>query len=98
MVECAFGLLSNKWRFLHSAIYLNMQNAISAVKAACILHNFVRQRVGVCFEEALMHPMQRAEWSGSRGSTIGAHIRNDFTRYFMTTGQVPWQMEATEKA
>lgn len=96
VVECAFGLLTNKWRFLHGLINLNRENAICAVKAACILHNFVRERDGVAFEEQVMHNMQRAQWSGSRGNTSGAHVRDGFTNYFMTAGQVPWQLEAIE--
>ncbi|KAM5148079.1 uncharacterized protein ACMZJ9_011739, partial [Mantella aurantiaca] len=48
MVECAFGILANKWRVLHTAISLNIDNAVEVIKAACILHNFVLMR-GVQF-------------------------------------------------
>ncbi|KAM5165210.1 LOW QUALITY PROTEIN: uncharacterized protein ACMZJ9_007653 [Mantella aurantiaca] len=40
MVECTFGILANKWRVLHTAISLNVNNAVEVIKAACILHNF----------------------------------------------------------
>lgn len=42
-VECAFGILTNKWRVLHSPIQVNPDFAIHIVKATCILHNFVRR-------------------------------------------------------
>nr|CAI5844571.1 unnamed protein product [Callosobruchus analis] len=38
MVECTFGILANKWRI---------------IKAACILHNFVRCKGGVNFDDTL---------------------------------------------
>lgn len=41
-VECAFGILSNKWRIFHRPLNVSQEFAISIVKAACILHNFVR--------------------------------------------------------
>uniref|UniRef100_A0A8C5MYM5 DDE Tnp4 domain-containing protein n=1 Tax=Leptobrachium leishanense TaxID=445787 RepID=A0A8C5MYM5_9ANUR len=34
VVECAFGILSNKWRILHRPINLKLENAISVVKAS----------------------------------------------------------------
>ncbi|XP_068129725.1 uncharacterized protein [Hyperolius riggenbachi] len=47
VVECAFGVLANKWRVLHSSINLSVPNAISVVKATCVLHNFVLDLEGV---------------------------------------------------
>lgn len=85
VVECAFRLLCNKWLFLHTAINLNMQNAIMAVKAACVLHNFVLQHADLLFEDALMHTIKRAQWAGSRDSTSGAHARDN-----IASGEHPW--------
>lgn len=95
VVECAFGILANKWRFLHSAINLKMENAISAVKAACVLHNFVALRDGYNHEDSLMHDMEGARWSASRGTSNGATVREEFTSFFMSAaGSVPWQQDA----
>lgn len=95
VVECSFGILANKWRFLNTAISLNMDNAIAAVKAACVLHNFVHARDGFRFEDTLMHSMETAQWSGARGSSQGVTVRDQFARYFISpSGQVPWQLEA----
>ncbi|XP_040184702.1 protein ALP1-like [Rana temporaria] len=97
VVECAFGILANKWRVLHTPIVLNMQNAVCAVKAACALHNFIRQRDGFKFEDPVHENMERAHWTGVRGSRQSTHVRDQFASYFMSpAGQVPWQLDAIE--
>ncbi|KAF0712181.1 protein ALP1-like, partial [Aphis craccivora] len=50
-VECAFGVLTNKWRVLHTAILVEPEFCDDIVKACCILHNFVRKRDGCNYEE-----------------------------------------------
>ncbi|KAH9633818.1 hypothetical protein HF086_005452 [Spodoptera exigua] len=53
-VECTFGILSNKWRVLHTAILVNPDFATEIVKTTCVLHNFVRRRDGLnCNDELL---------------------------------------------
>ncbi|XP_040193323.1 protein ALP1-like isoform X1 [Rana temporaria] len=95
VVECAFGILVNKWRVLHTPIVLNMQNAISAVEAACALHNFVRQRDGLDYEEPVHESLERAHWTGVRGNTQGTHVREQYAAYFVSPeGQVPWQLNS----
>ncbi|XP_053319731.1 uncharacterized protein LOC128491433 [Spea bombifrons] len=55
VVECAFGIMANKWRVLHTVIHLNVETVDQVVKACCALHNNVRDRDGleVDFEQ---HP------------------------------------------
>ncbi len=55
-VECAFGVIANKWRVLHTAILLKLDNVDKIVKACCLLHNFVRKRDGINFEDVETHP------------------------------------------
>lgn len=43
-VECAFGILTNKWRILNRALDISITLSIDIVKACCILHNLVRKR------------------------------------------------------
>ena len=45
-VECAFGILANKWRVFHTSISLDPDFVKEIVLAACVLHNFVRVRDG----------------------------------------------------
>ncbi|XP_044143939.1 protein ALP1-like [Bufo gargarizans] len=95
VVECAFGILANKWRFLHSPIYFKLETAISAVKAACALHNFVRLRDGYNFEDSLSHSLESRNQSGVRGTRHGAAVRDHFNTYFVSPhGALPWQLEA----
>ncbi|XP_053964136.1 uncharacterized protein LOC128867068 [Anastrepha ludens] len=51
-VECAFGLLANKWRIFHTPILVQPDFIDEIVKACCILHNFVRKRDGINYEES----------------------------------------------
>ncbi|GBP23647.1 hypothetical protein EVAR_80264_1 [Eumeta japonica] len=50
-VECAFGVLCNKWRVLHTPLLVNPNFATHIVKAACVLHNYVRRRDGYNYND-----------------------------------------------
>ena len=51
--EYAFGILCNKWRIFHPAIDVRPHFCDVIAKTCCILHNFVRQRVGFRFQDTL---------------------------------------------
>jgi len=51
IVECAFGVLTNKWRVLHTAILVEPEFCDDIVKTCCIFLNFVRKRDGCNYEE-----------------------------------------------
>jgi len=51
MVECAIGILCNKWRIFHRAIDVRPGLCDVTVKTCYILHNFVRQRDGFQFQD-----------------------------------------------
>ncbi|KAJ8936208.1 hypothetical protein NQ314_012457 [Rhamnusium bicolor] len=55
LVECTFGILSNKWRIFHTSMTISPDFAMLVTKAACVLHNFVRARDGYKFEDSLAH-------------------------------------------
>lgn len=50
-VECAFGILTNKWRILHRSLNVSKEFAKDIVKACVVLHNIVREYDGFHFEE-----------------------------------------------
>ena len=52
-VACAFGILSNKWRIFQRPLNVSPDFAVVIVKACVVLHNFVSERDGYKFEDAL---------------------------------------------
>lgn len=59
-VECAFGMLTSKFRVFEGPISCNEECAVAIVKAACALHNFIRFLEGI-FQE----PSNFAQSSGA---------------------------------
>lgn len=90
-VECAFGILANKWRVLHSAILVEPNFADDVVKACCILHNYVRRRDGYKFEDSLSNNLEDFQNRNSGARQQGIEIREYFSEYFMNSGSVPFQ-------
>ncbi|CAH1992770.1 unnamed protein product [Acanthoscelides obtectus] len=46
-VECSFGMMSSKFRILHTTIGLNINTVDNIVKAVCLLHNFIKKEEGI---------------------------------------------------
>ncbi|CAL4093492.1 unnamed protein product, partial [Meganyctiphanes norvegica] len=95
-IEQAFGILTNKWRILHRALNVNVDNADAITRACVILHNFVRERDGGKFEQAdLNHGLDAGVPLHQPGGTRPAHtIRQKFADYYSSAeGSVPWQDE-----
>ncbi|XP_050515077.1 uncharacterized protein LOC126891204 [Diabrotica virgifera virgifera] len=88
-VECAFGLLANKWRILHRPIDVTFPDVI--IQACCVLHNFVRKRDGYNFRDTLTCPLESVSTTGTRGTVDGLTTRDAYAIYFSTEGAVPWQ-------
>jgi hypothetical protein len=95
MVECAFGILANKWRIFHRPLGVTPQFCDSIVKACCILHNFIRQNDGFQLEDTLYESnFKSIQAAGTRQNTKGKHVRDYFAKYFMSPhGAVPWQYD-----
>ncbi|XP_045456362.1 protein ALP1-like [Melitaea cinxia] len=98
-VECAFGILSNKWRIFHRPLNVNTDLAIDIVKCCCILHNFVRARDGgnasesiavVDYEDVIIDITQSQAITRVSAANM---IRDMFPDYFMSEeGALPWQL------
>lgn len=94
-VECAFGILSNKWRIFHRPLNVSKNFAKDIVKACVILYNLVRDRdestsddfyVAKGFAEL---PVKR----NIRGGRRANDTRQCLTNYFLSpNGSLPWQM------
>lgn len=94
-VECAFGILTNKWRIFHRPMNLNLEFIISIVECCCILHNFVRARDGYDFDDTLtvwgLEDMVHARSSRQAGRPVNER-RNVLADYFVSdVGKLSWQ-------
>jgi hypothetical protein len=94
-VECAFGILSNKWRIFQRPLNVSPYFALDTVKACVFLHNFAREGDSLKFEDAMIvtgHEDVPDGQSVLRGLTAN-NVRNKVAEYFLTdAGAVPWQM------
>jgi hypothetical protein len=81
MVECAFGVLANKWRIFHGPLYVTPQFCDSIVKACCILHNIIRRNIGFQIEDTLYEiNFKSIQAAGTRRNTKGKHVRDYSTK------------------
>ncbi|CAH1969151.1 unnamed protein product, partial [Acanthoscelides obtectus] len=95
--ECAFGIMSGKWRILLKPIETKIETAINIVKAICILHNFVIEQEGFktnkeC-QTGFSGDINPSTYTHSqyRFSEDAKRTREILTNYFVTTGAVEWQ-------
>lgn len=92
-VECAFGILSNKWRIFHKVMACDVKLAVNIVKVCCALHNFVRDRDGVRFKDTLeiseLFDGEVVE-PPTRGRKAAYKYRYKFAEYFSSpSGALP---------
>jgi len=104
-IECTFGMMTEKFQVLGTAIRCrNVDKVNNIVEACCILHNFIRKREGTRytmrnFEENLRNNIIdfTAEDSTSNERTVndqssGYALRDYLSRYFITPqASLPWQ-------
>ncbi|XP_029345737.1 uncharacterized protein LOC115033040 [Acyrthosiphon pisum] len=91
-VECAFGVLANKWRVLHTTILVSPKFVDDIVKSCCVLHNFVRKRDGYNFEDMESEcNLDDIEVRGTGSRSNGIEIREAYAEYFVHEGAVPFQ-------
>jgi hypothetical protein len=85
-VECAFGILRNKWRIFQRPLNVNPDFEVVIVKANVVLHSFVRGRDGYNFEDALtMTGLEDVpDGQSVHGGITANNIRNKVFDYFLT--------------
>lgn len=97
VVECAFGILSARWRLLLRDINLHPDHVDSVVVAACILHNYLLSpsdnlRMLDEAEERGGRLPQARNLGGHRAAAQAYENRRTFTTYFNSpAGSVAWQ-------
>lgn len=99
-IECAFGILANKWRIFHRPLNAKKSFAIIIVNACCILHNFVRSKDGnrSAREEASNETDTEAsgfhdipQGNMGRGNRQACSYRDLFAEYFQNEGKLNCQ-------
>lgn len=96
-IECSFGILANKWRIFHRPLNVDIDFAEVVIKAACVLHNFVRQRDGKredTFPQCSMHNLTFDRVS--RGNMRAVSVRDKFAHYFSEIAPLEWQNKVIE--
>jgi hypothetical protein len=91
-VECAFGILTEKWRSLNKATEMNVNTAERIVRCICLLHNIIMDLEGTTHHSDLQQTSQireshkaKANVSGrsnSRSSKGATDVTNVFKAYF----------------
>ena len=102
-VECAFGILANKWRLLLRSIETDPKVADSIIKCAAVLHNVVIDKEGI-HKELLAAVSEKVASSDRKNAGLKTGrrynhsasnpiaIRNCWKKYFNSEiGSVPWQ-------
>lgn len=98
-IECAFGLLTSKFRVLETPICCNIDKIDSIIQAICVLHNFIRVHDGVFtnptfqLKEHIIANNNPIQPGRHRRPTNGAlELRNRLCNFFnQPTGALPWQ-------
>ena len=94
-MECAFGILSNKWRIFQRPLNVSLDFAVDIVKACVVLHNFVHERDGCKFEDALrvIGLEDAPDGQSVRGRLTANSVRNKVADYILKdAGAASWQM------
>ena len=102
-VECAFGILSSRWRMLQRHLILSPEMAGHTVRAVCVLHNILT-KLSDHFTQSVednIHRLQQpvesqleplGAFHGYKTSFDASQVRMIFTRFFVCRkGAVPWQ-------
>lgn len=94
-IESSFGILANKWRIFHRPLNVDIDLAEKIIKAACILHNFVRKRDGNATHDC-SNPSSSAFGNfnkdvKSRGNPRALDNRDLFKNYFVNVAPLDWQ-------
>lgn len=102
-MECAFGMMTSKFRLLESPISCKLEKIDTLVKALCVLHNFIRihdgvhstpqdinESSGISGETQIMRIHENR--SRTRPTTVALELRDRLCNYFLKPcASLPWQ-------
>uniref|UniRef100_A0A8C5QMQ0 DDE Tnp4 domain-containing protein n=1 Tax=Leptobrachium leishanense TaxID=445787 RepID=A0A8C5QMQ0_9ANUR len=89
VVECAFGILTSKWRLLHKAMEVKPAGVDNIVRCICVRHNLIIDKEGRQQVASFITPQARggrrfASRGENRGVTSALNIRDTFKTFFCT--------------
>ena len=94
-VECAFGIMSGKFRILGKAIETKIDTVDIIVKAVCVLHNMILDKEGAP-DDLPVNDITVAATTDMNQRTYtryAGQVRDSFMDYFCNEGAIPWQNE-----
>lgn len=97
-VECAFGILSSRFRVFRRPFESKVDTVRDVVKAACVLHNYLRPSALVedvnDIEQLPQTQLLHVQGNRARTSLAAFRVRDSFTEYFNNWGALPWQHQS----
>lgn len=85
MVDCAFGILTEKWRIFTTSVQLLPDALVDVIKACVVLHNFVLHKEPLSLNQQEMQCNPRSLTpSGPRSTTAVNQMRDKFAEYFLS--------------
>ncbi|KAG8171621.1 hypothetical protein JTE90_014267 [Oedothorax gibbosus] len=92
-VECAFGILTNKWRIFHKPLIMSRRKAMAVIKCCTLLHNIVREMDGYRPDDLVTCTLDAVTSSTTTMMKTPRGIRTVFANCFVSEiGALPWQM------
>ncbi|XP_049941676.1 uncharacterized protein LOC126418789 [Schistocerca serialis cubense] len=105
VVENVFGIITLRFRILHTPINMKIGKIKYIILAICALHNFLRRRskgyitvTALDMEDLVDCTLHEGDWrkglqsAVSRNPSIRAKDnREAYKKYFVSEGSVPWQ-------
>lgn len=103
-VECAFGILASRFRVFRRPFESKVDTVVSIVKAACVLHNYLRNKTISCNitdsafdEEKPQDQLIPLKPNNTRHAMRAFLVRQKFTEYFNKGGRVAWQAHSISR-
>lgn len=102
-IECAFGMMAEKFQVLSTAIRCHtIEKVTNIIKAVCILHNYVRKREGILYSprefiqnRLLTIPVIQPHNIEITATMSPHNQRNYLANYFISEqGSLPWQYQS----